>query len=51
MTTTQPSPIGGRPIGNLRFADDIDGMGGSNGELDLTNRLVNRATAKYWLIN
>ena len=31
--------IGGRPICNLRFADDIDLMDGSNGELqDLTNR-------------
>ena len=31
---------------NLRFADDIDLIGGSNGELqDLTNRLVDRATA------
>ena len=30
----------------LRFADDIDLMGGSNGELqNLTNRLVGRATA------
>ena len=30
--------------GNLRFADDIDLMGGSSGELqDLTNRLVDRA--------
>ena len=38
--------IGGRPVCNRRFADDIDLMGGSNGELqDLTNRLVDRATA------
>ena len=38
--------IGSRPICNLQFADDIDVMGGSNGELqDLTNRLVDRATA------
>ena len=38
--------IGGRPICNPRFADDIDLMGGSNGELqDLTNRLVDRASA------
>ena len=37
--------IGGRPKCNLRFAD-IDFMGGSNGEVpDLTNRLVDRATA------
>ena len=37
---------GGRSICNLQFADDIDLMGGSNGELqDLTNRLVDRATA------
>ena len=38
--------IGGRSICNLRFADDIDLMSGSNGELqDLTNKLVHRATA------
>ena len=37
---------GGRPTCNLRFADDIDLMGGSCGELqDLTNRLEDRATA------
>ena len=39
-------PIGGKSICNLRFADDIDLMGGSNDELrDLTNRLSDRATA------
>ena len=38
--------IEGRSICNLRFADDIDLMSSSNGELqDLTNRLVDRATA------
>ena len=38
--------FGGRPICNLRFADDIDLMSGSHCELqDLTNRLVNRARA------
>ena len=39
--------IAGWPVCNLRFADDIDHMGaGSNGELqDLTNRLVDKATA------
>ena len=38
--------IGGRPICNLRFAEDIDLMGGGNGEhKDFTNRLVDRATA------
>ena len=38
--------IGGRPICNLRFSDNINLMGGSHGELqDLTNRLVDRATA------
>ena len=43
MTTTHPSPL---PICNLRFADDIDLMGGTYGELqDLTNRLVDRAVA------
>ena len=37
--------IGGRPICNQRFAD-IDLLGGINGELhDLTNRLVDGATA------
>ena len=38
--------IGGRRIlCNLRFADDIDLMGDSNGDLqDLTNRLIERAT-------
>ena len=41
-----PISIGVRPIRNLRFADDINLMGGSNGEIqDLTNRLVDRATA------
>ena len=38
--------LGGRPICNLSFANDIDLMGGSNGGLqDLTNRLVHRARA------
>ena len=38
--------IGERPICDLRFAADIDLMGGKNVELqDLTNRLVDRATA------
>ena len=37
---------GGRPICNLRLADNVDLMGSSNGELqELTNRLVDRATA------
>ena len=37
--------IGGRPIWNLRFADGVNLMGGSNDEhQDLTNRLVDRAT-------
>ena len=36
--------IGGRIISNLRFADDIDLMGGNNDELqELTNRLSNSA--------
>ena len=36
--------IGGRIISNLRFADDIDLMGGSNDELqELTDRLSNSA--------
>ena len=38
--------IGGRPICNLRFANEIDFMDSSNGELqDLTNRFVDRAMA------
>ena len=38
--------IGGRPLCNLRFADDIDLMGGSMRELqDLTDKLTNRANA------
>ena len=38
--------ISGRHVCNLRFSDDSDLMGGSNGELqDLTNRLADRATA------
>ena len=38
--------IGGRIINNLRFADDIDLMGGSNQELqDLTDRLTARSSA------
>ena len=38
--------IGGRVVSNLRFADDIDLMAGSNPELqDLTNRLTDRAGA------
>ena len=36
--------IGGRPMSNLRFADNIDLMSGSHGQLqNLTNRLVDRA--------
>ena len=37
--------IGGRPIHNIRFVSDINLMGSSNGELNLTNRHINRATA------
>ena len=38
--------IGGGPICSLPFADDVDLMGGSNGELKgFINRLVDRATA------
>ena len=37
---------GGRHIRNLRFADDIDLISGSDGEFqDLTNRLVDRGKA------
>ena len=46
MTTTHPSPLVEGPYAAKRFADDIDLMGGSTGELqDLTNRLVDRVTA------
>ena len=42
---TSPS-IGGKPICNVRLRANIDLMGGSSYELqDLTNRLVDRATA------
>ena len=38
--------IGRRSICNLPFADDINIIGGSNGEVqDLTKRIVDRATA------
>ena len=38
--------IGGRPVCNLRFADDIDLMGSSKEDLqDLTTRLDSRARA------
>ena len=38
--------IGGRPICNLHFADDIDLMVGSNSELqELTNKLIATASA------
>ena len=38
--------VGGRTISNLRFADDIDLLAGSNAELqELTNRLVGSAEA------
>ena len=33
--------VGGRPVTNLRFADDIDGLAGSQAELaELIRRLV-----------
>ena len=39
-------PIGGRPICNLHLEDDIDLMGGSEGELqDITIRLEEKARA------
>ena len=38
--------IGGTPICNLQFTNDIDLTGGSNGKLqDLTKKLVDSATA------
>ena len=38
---TSTVSIGGRKVNNLRFADDIDLMGGSVQELqDLTDRLI-----------
>ena len=37
--------IGGRPICNIKLADDKDFMGGNSGDLqDLTNRFVDGAT-------
>ena len=37
--------IGGRPLWNLQFADNIDLMGSGNGEFqDLTKRLVDWVT-------
>ena len=40
--------VGARPTCNLRFADDIDLMSGSYGELrNLTNRLVDKVTIYY----
>ena len=46
MTTIYPSPLVEDPyICNLRIADDIDLMSGSNCEVqDLTSRFVDRAT-------
>ena len=36
----------GRPVGNVRFTDDIDFIGGSNDDIkSLTNRLVGKAMA------
>ena len=36
--------IGGRPLSNLRFSDDIDLLAGSNKELqELTDKLADRA--------
>ena len=47
-----PISIGGRPICNLRFADDIDLTGGSNAVLqDLTKRLVDRARSYGMEVN
>ena len=44
-------PIDGRPIYNLRFADDINLMGSSNSELqDLINRLEDKATPRLMII-
>ena len=44
MTTKHPSPLLDDPYAT--YADDIDLTGGSSSELrDLTNRLVDRATA------
>ena len=38
--------VGGKPLGNPRFADNIDLVGSSTGELqDLTNTLADRARA------
>ncbi|KAH3811672.1 hypothetical protein DPMN_140084 [Dreissena polymorpha] len=45
-TTTSRSSSGDRPVSNLRFADDIDLMGGTSSELhDLANILCEKAVA------
>ena len=47
---TSTISIGGRNISNLRFADDIDLIAGSNTELQiLTNRLAETSKARYLL--
>ena len=44
--------IGGRPVTNLRFADDIDGLAGSEDELrELIAKLVKISTAYGMAIN
>ena len=44
--------IGGRPVTNLRFADDIDGLAGSEDELrELITKLEKISTAYGMEIN
>ena len=39
--------IGGRTITNLRFADDIDGLAGSEGELEMLVKNLDRVVQAY----
>ena len=39
--------IGGRNISNLRFADDIDGLAGSEEELELLAQALDTTSRKF----
>ena len=39
--------VGGRPITNLRFADDIDGLAGDEEELEHLVQCLDKASANY----
>ena len=41
--------VGGRNITNLRFADDIDGLVGSEQELFNLTNAINSASSRYWM--